>query len=234
MRCFFIAPIVVATIECGNQGYYLPPTSFGVFSNLVLNRRSFLGVGVAAFAGVVLRPETALASDAKFVSIPLFERAKAALEQHGARIPHRDMLAIADFSAASRTPRLHLVDLTAGNTTTLLVAHGRGSDPANTGWLDRFSNVPGSNASSNGSFLTGQTYYGKQGLSRRLIGLDPGNDNAEHRAIVIHSAKYVSRAMAAEQGRVGRSQGCFTVSEADLDQIMTRLGAGRLLFADKA
>jgi hypothetical protein len=115
----------------------------------------------------------------------------------------------------------------------LLVAHGRGSDPDNTGWVQRFSNRPGSNASSNGSFLTGDTYIGKHGRSRRLIGLDPENDEAEPRAIVIHAASYVSRAMAREQGRVGRSQGCFAVAADDLDQVLARLGAGRLLFADK-
>ena len=116
----------------------------------------------------------------------------------------------------------------------MLVALGRGSDPANTGWLERFSNRPGSNASSNGSFLTGDAYSGKHGHSRKLIGLDPENNEAESRAIVIHSASYVSREMAREQGRIGRSQGCFAVSQDDLAQVMARLGPGRLLFADKA
>lgn len=161
-------------------------------------------------------------------------RAKAALDQHSARILHRDVLAIADFSLASHTPRFYLVDLAGGGATTLLVAHGRGSDPTNTGWLERFSNQPGSNATSNGCFVTGEVYHGKHGLSRKLIGLDPANDEAEARAIVIHAASYVSREMATEQGRIGRSQGCFAVSEADLAQVMARLGAGRLLFADRA
>jgi L,D-transpeptidase catalytic domain len=200
---------------------------------LALNRRSFLGAGAAAFAGVVLRPAQGLALEINSGGIPLLSRAKAALDRHSTRIAYQDVMAIADFSAASHTPRLHLVDLLQGSTATLLVAHGRGSDPDNTGWLERFSNRPGSNASSNGSFMTGQTYTGKHGLSRKLIGLDPGNDEAEQRAIVIHSAKYVSSAMAAEQGRIGRSEGCFTVSEADLAQVIARLGAGRLLFADR-
>ena len=164
----------------------------------------------------------------------LMQRAHAALAQHGARITHRDTMALVDFSEASHVPRLHLVDLLSGATTTLLVAHGRGSDPANTGWLERFSNRPGSNASSNGSFLTGETYWGKHGLSRKLIGLDPENDAAEARAIVIHAAQYVSGEMARDRGRIGRSQGCFAVSQDDLIHVITRLGPGRLLFADKA
>lgn len=143
-------------------------------------------------------------------------------------------MAIVDFSAASSEPRFHLIDLVGGGRTTLLVAHGRGSDPANTGWLERFSNRPGSNASSNGSFLTGDSYFGKHGRSRKLIGLDPENEAAERRAIVIHSASYVSQEMARDQARIGRSQGCFAVSQNDLAQVMDRLGPGRLLFAGKA
>jgi hypothetical protein len=77
-------------------------------------------------------------------------------------------------------------------------------------------------------------YVGKHGRSRKLIGLDPENDAAERRAIVIHAADYVSRNLARDQGRIGRSQGCFAVSEADLAQVIARLGSGRLLFADKA
>ena len=201
-------------------------------------------------AGVAIRPAIAVtgAHPKLAISLPalpiqpagpadgagLIQRARAALTQHGARIAHRDVMAVVDFSAASHQPRLHLVDLVGGSTTTLLVAHGRGSDPDNTGWLERFSNRLGSNASSSGSFLTGEAYSGKHGLSRKLIGLDPENDAAERRAIVIHAANYVSQQMAHEQGRIGRSQGCFSVAQADLAQVMARLGPGRLLFAAKA
>jgi hypothetical protein len=40
--------------------------------------------------------------------------------------------------------------------------------------------------------------------------------------------------MARDQGRIGRSQGCFAVSQDDLTHVIARLGPGRLLFADKA
>ena len=161
------------------------------------------------------------------------QRARQALALHGERVTHRDVMAVADFSVASGQPRLHLVDLVSGHTNTLLVAHGRGSDPDNTGWLERFSNRLGSNASSNGSFLIADSYFGKHGLSRKLIGLDLDNDEAENRAIVIHSASYVSDEIARDTGRVGRSEGCFAISNADLPQVIARLGPGRLLFADK-
>jgi L,D-transpeptidase catalytic domain len=106
--------------------------------------------------------------------------------------------------------------------------------PASTGRVERFFNVPGSNASSKGSFLTGDIYFGKHGQSRKVIGLDPNNNLAERRAIVIRSAPYVSPAMARDQARIRRSQGCFTVSKDDLKLVLERLCAGRLLYADKA
>jgi hypothetical protein len=81
--------------------------------------------------------------------------------------------------------------------------------------------------------VTGQAYYGEHGRSRRLIGLDPENDQAKSRAIVIHAADYVSVSMANDQGRVGRSQGCFAVSKAEIDDVLELLGPGRLLFAVK-
>lgn len=103
----------------------------------------------------------------------------------------------------------------------------------NSGWVQRFSNLPGSNASSHGSFLTGSTYYGKHGLSRRLNGLDAENSNAASRAIVIHGADYVDPGMAMSQGRVGRSLGCFAFAQRDIADMLRLLGEGRLLLAWK-
>ena len=56
---------------------------------------------------------------------------------------------------------------------------------------------------------------------------------AEPRAIVIHAADYVSETMAAAQGLIGRSQGCFAFTAAALGDVMDRLGPGRLIFAWK-
>ena len=88
-------------------------------------------------------------------------------------------------------------------------------------------------ASSEGAFKTAEFYTGKHGRSMRLDGLDPGNSNARDRAIVIHSAWYVSGAMAAATGRIGRSEGCFAFSESDLPKMLDRLGPGRLWLSSK-
>jgi len=164
----------------------------------------------------------------------LLPQARAALDRHSGMITNRDIVGLVDFSAPSKSTRFYLLDTEAGQViSTHLVAHGKGSDPANSGWVERLSNRPGSNASCQGAFMTGQEYVGEHGRSRRLIGLDPENDQAESRAIVIHAAEYVSPTFAAAQGRVGRSQGCFAVARSEISDVLELLGPGRLLYAVK-
>ncbi|HEV2362761.1 MAG TPA: murein L,D-transpeptidase catalytic domain family protein [Caulobacteraceae bacterium] len=159
--------------------------------------------------------------------------ARAGLARADARIRRRDVVGVADFSQPSSAPRLHLVDMASGRVDSLLVAHGRGSDPDHTGWLKRFSNAPGSDCTSQGDYVTADYYVGEHGRSMRLIGLDPSNDNAEPRGIVVHAAWYVGPDMVRAHGMLGRSEGCFAVSQADLETVLGRLGPGRLLVATK-
>jgi len=162
----------------------------------------------------------------------LLPRALAALETHAARISDPGVIGLIDFSVASRIPRLHLIDVAGGRViSSHLVAHGKGSDPENSGWADRFSNRIGSEASSHGSFVIGETYNGHHGRSRRVTGLDPDNDQAEVRGIVIHAASYVDHDFASQYGRIGRSQGCFAVGPGEISTVLDQLGPGRLLFA---
>ena len=162
----------------------------------------------------------------------LLNRALVALQEHNSRIAAHDVIGIVDFSAPSKEARFTIYDVVAGKVvSTHLVAHGRGSDPANSGWVEKLSNRPGSNASCSGSFLTSDIYHGKHGRSRRLIGLDTDNNLALERGIVIHAASYVGEGIVQAQGRVGRSQGCFAVSDEDILPVLTHLGPGRLLFA---
>jgi hypothetical protein len=111
---------------------------------------------------------------------------------------------------------------------------GSGSDPHHTGFVQHLSNVLGSNASSEGAFLTGDYYVGKHGRSQRLVGLDPTNNKALDRAIVIHGAWYANADMVRTHGKLGRSHGCFAVGENDLDDMFGHLAKGRLLYAARA
>jgi hypothetical protein len=163
----------------------------------------------------------------------LLARARAAFDRHRARLRSTDVVGIADFSRPSRDPRFYLLDTRSGRVTSHLVAHGRGSDPAHSGYLEHFSNRIGSEASSHGGYLTGDLYQGKYGRSMRLSGLDPSNSNAQARAIVVHSAWYAEPHVVAEHGKLGRSEGCFALSYNSLQQVLARLGPGRFLYADK-
>ncbi len=161
----------------------------------------------------------------------LFARAKAALDQH--QVYARDTIAIADFSRPSSESRFHVVDLASGQVESHRVCHGRGSDPAHSGYLERFSNDFGSYATSNGTYTTADYYDGKYGLSMKVRGLDWSNNNAEARAIVIHNAWYAEDDMVPLHGMLGRSEGCFAMSRESQYQVMRRLAGGRMIYADK-
>lgn len=198
-----------------------------------MKRRTFVKSGLLGI-GVLASPTLpAIAKTPSLLDPNLLDKAKAALETHHLSIKHKDMIGIADYAVHSAKARFHLVDLMNGRTTSFLVAHGKGSDKRHTGWLQQFSNIPGSEASSGGSYVTAQAYVGKHGRSSRLAGLDPSNDLAYQRAIVIHGAWYVDNEMVRKHGKIGRSQGCFTFAEIDLNRVLKRLGDGRLLYADK-
>ncbi|HVF94279.1 MAG TPA: murein L,D-transpeptidase catalytic domain family protein [Sphingomonas sp.] len=182
---------------------------------------------------VPVMPVRQAVTSPRVVHPDLLRQALASLDRHKARVARRDKIAIADMNAPSSQPRFHIVDLRTGASTSFLVAHGSGSDPAHTGFLKRFSNDFGSNATSEGAFVTADYYVGKHGSSQRLVGLDASNCNAFDRNIVVHSAWYANRGMLATHGMLGRSQGCFAVGEGELDKVFAMLGTGRMIFSAK-
>jgi hypothetical protein len=139
-------------------------------------------------------------------------------------------LAVIDYSLPSTQPRLWVFDVDKGRLLFQeLVAHGRNSGE---GTAQHFSNVEGSKMSSLGLYQTADTYYGNNGYSLRLRGLDAGfNDRALDRAIVMHGAPYVSEAIAAHLGRLGRSWGCPAVRTEVARGVIDTLKGGALLFA---
>jgi hypothetical protein len=185
--------------------------------------------GVNPYAPAAVQPQ-ALSAPAG-IDPQLFQRAKAALDAH--QVWPRDVIGIADFSKPSSEPRFHLVDLQNGTVESHLVAHGRGSDPSHSGFLERFSNDFGSYATSSGTYVTGDYYDGKYGLSLRVRGLDYSNSNAEARAIVIHNAWYAEPGMLQAHGQLGRSEGCFAMPRKSQYEVMRRLAGGRMIYADK-
>lgn len=159
----------------------------------------------------------------------------AALDAASAAVARGDAvnpgtLTVIDFTKPSTQKRLWVFDL---RSRALLfdewVSHGRGSGTA---MATSFSNVPDTNKSSLGLFRTGEAYFGKNGYSLRLDGLDRGvNDRARERAIVMHGAPYVNVAMAKIQGYLGRSLGCPAVRPEIARSLIDTVKGGGLLYA---
>lgn len=162
----------------------------------------------------------------------LLDRAMAALDIHDQRITRRDRMYLVDFKKFSGDERLYEVDLEGGAVTLMRTSHGRGSDPAHTGFATSFGNNPDSHMSSVGAYATaGASHGAQQGPNVLLDGLEYSNNLARERAIIIHGADYADPAFLAREGKLGRSYGCFSVGHADLPALRERMGEGRLLFA---
>lgn len=211
-------------------------------------RRGFLTGGAATiaalFGGTALHASGPLlpslstlpphAGPTSAITPALLARVRAAMAQHARAVTRPELVGVADFNRPSSLPRFHLLDMLTGRAKSFLVAHGRGSDPEHSGWVQYFSNTAGSLATSRGAYVTGERYTGKYGLSLRLDGLDWSNNNAFDRAIVVHGARYVGEQMIRDHGKIGRSEGCFAVAEPDLYAVLARLTPGHMIFADKA
>ena len=163
----------------------------------------------------------------------LFAIAHEQLQKHGDRLWERDVVGLADFGLRSSEPRFYFVNFETGVVDSFLVSHGSGSDPEHDGWLNWFSNVPESLCTSEGAYMTFGWYTGRFGTSIRLEGLDPTNNNALDRAIVMHRADYAEPEHVAKWGRLGRSNGCFAFGEADFKRALLQVAGGRLLVSGK-
>ena len=198
--------------------------------NTLTRRHILKGGGAAIATAAIAGPAFALATN-DVDRLRLI--ADQELARNAGKVRLTDRVGIADFSPYSSAPRFYVVDRIGGQISEFLVTHGRGSDPRHMGMLQRFSHVPGSNATSRGAYLTQEFYFGQHGLSMRLDGLDPDNYTARSRAIVVHGAWYAEPDMISKYGKLGRSEGCFAFGQNQLPQILDLLGPGRLLFADK-
>ncbi len=198
------------------------------------DRRNLLKVAgaAAAMAGLPTRA-FAQASPLSERDRKLLDIARREVDRAGSALWRKDIVGIADYGVHSSLPRFHFANMEAGTVRSFLVAHGTGSDPDHSGFLQQFSNIEGSNATSRGAYITWEWYKGRYGTSIRLGGLDPDNSNALPRAIVMHSADYATPAHIEKWGRLGRSNGCFAMSPEDFNEALWHLSGGRLLYADR-
>ncbi|MCC9167623.1 murein L,D-transpeptidase catalytic domain family protein [Pontibacter harenae] len=172
----------------------------------------------------------------KGLSYDVFSKAMAGfqnMKKKGLVSSSKSVISVIDFSKSSRVKRLWIVDVKAKKLLfNSLVAHGKntGQDKA-----VNFSNVPNSNMSSMGFYITDRTYYGKHGLSLKLSGVDGNyNSNAMSRAIVVHGADYVSEAFVKQYGRLGRSLGCPAIPQDVSKAIIENIKDKSLLYIHTA
>ena len=122
-------------------------------------------------------------------------------------VQRNNILTIIDYSLPSNEKRLWVFDIYQKK----LLFHTYVSHGIRSGTLltNYFSNKYDSKASSIGVYRTDQAYYGREGLSLRLAGLDKNfNDNAYNRSVVMHGGWYVEENFIKRYGRPGRSWGC--------------------------
>lgn len=146
-------------------------------------------------------------------------------------VTNPEVLTVIDYSKPSTDKRLWVLDLKTDSVLmNTLVAQGK-----NTGlnYAVHFSNSPSSHESSLGVYTTGLSpYFGKHGRSLKVYGLEKGiNNNAYERAIEIHGASYVSPTIAETTGRIGRTFGCFGVSQTAINKLVNYTQGGSVLFA---
>jgi len=149
------------------------------------------------------------------------------LEHH--RLGRTNILSICDLSQSSRNKRLYIVDLE--QRVVLLntyVAHGRNSGKE---YANAFSNNPSSHKTSLGFYVTEDTYFGSNGLSLKICGMERGfNDRANGRNIVIHGSEYVGPDFLRMNSYTGRSYGCPAVPADETESVIDAIKGGSCLF----
>lgn len=150
------------------------------------------------------------------------------LQKQG-KLTNASVLSIIDFRKPSNEKRYFLIDMDNGTLIRKsLVAHGRNSGDV---FAKSFSNNPNSHKSSLGFYLVGETYQGEHGLSVRLDGMENSfNNEARDRAVVIHSAPYVSQQFIQANQHLGRSFGCPALPEDGFANVVDKIKDGSCLF----
>jgi len=144
-------------------------------------------------------------------------------------IRKKSVLSICDFSQPSSSKRMYVIDVRHKRLLyRTYVAHGQNSGAE---YADSFSNEKDSYKSSLGFYLTSRTYYGKNGLSLKINGVDTGfNDLASKRNIVLHGSSYVSVKYMRNCGTLGTSLGCPAIPTALSPRIIKTVKNGSVFF----
>jgi hypothetical protein len=185
----------------------------------------FLNIQISAIDGIKSKyphidPKNEIPNRPLELALSYYDRLKDILKR-------TEFLGIIDYKQYSHNPRLFLVDMQTGRVEKLLVSHGEGSDPKNSGYATIFSNRDNSHMSSLGAFITAETYNGKNGLSLRIDGIEESNSNMRKRAVVIHGSDYTKESL----NPIGMSWGCPAVNHVLAKALIQKIKAGVLFYS---
>lgn len=171
--------------------------------------------------------------NATMPQLPVFEKAMSGyLKLDEAGKVSNPLLTVIDFNLSSTKKRMWILNMETQEVLfNTYVAHGR-----NTGgeFAKNFSNTPNSHQSSLGFYMTGETYYGKNGLSLFIDGMEKSfNSKARERYVVIHGADYAEPEFINRVGRLGRSYGCPAVPNKIAKKLIHKIKGKSVVYIHK-
>ncbi|HEY4937186.1 MAG TPA: murein L,D-transpeptidase catalytic domain family protein [Puia sp.] len=139
------------------------------------------------------------------------------------------VLTVCDFTQSSSSKRMYVIDVAHKKLLfNTYVSHGMNSGVE---YATSFSNRSNSFKSSLGFFVTSKTYFGRNGLSLKVKGLEKGyNDLAAKRHIVLHGSDYITPEYLKDNGEMGRSLGCAAMPNVMSPKIIKTIKNGSCLF----
>lgn len=146
-----------------------------------------------------------------------FEYAKKQVSKYTP--PRKDLVIIIDYRKNILSNRLFVINLKTGK----IIIESTVSHAWNSGFMTptKYSNLPGSEKSSKGNYITLGTKYGKFGYSMIIQGLDNKiNNNAQSRVIIFHSNRKM---------KTKWSKGCFATPEETNKKIINMTKNGTLV-----
>jgi len=145
------------------------------------------------------------------------------------KLKKSSVLTVCDFTQSSSSKRLYVIDVSHRKLLfNTYVSHGMNSGVE---YATSFSNKANSFKSSLGFFITSKTYFGRNGLSLKVRGLEKGyNDLAAKRHIVLHGSDYITPEYLKDNGEMGRSLGCAAMPNVMSPKIIKVIKNGSCLF----
>ncbi|APG60197.1 murein L,D-transpeptidase catalytic domain family protein [Christiangramia salexigens] len=166
-------------------------------------------------------------------ALTVFEKAIAGYEKldESGKVAN-PLLTIIDFDLSSSEKRMWILNMDTKNVVfNTFVAHGKKTGVE---FAKSFSNKVNSHQSSLGFYITGETYYGKNGLSLFIDGMEKGfNSNARKRYVVIHGADYAEPEFVKRYGRLGRSYGCPAVPNRIAKNLINKIKGESVVYIHK-